>query len=577
MTPHSISFRSRSLGQPTDHLGTQAIAGLTAGERARRFTSQELAELESLASEPNRRMAGEGLLLFGRRLENADRLDSASEVYASVATLGEESLAERGRQRIEAMLGQGSTGLRVEFLLRRLAGHACEPTTLLALGTAGALFRATRLATLSRLVASPTSNLLTRGFGAQALASTAGFAVEGSAFTFTGRLGSEALGRSQDWSPTAVAGDLASSYLVLGGLRLAGGASRFIARNTGVQGYSQKVFEQAGMLGGIYLGHGLEQITGLRPALPRATTWVDSLGLLLQFNLAGRLSRNLPGERFAAWERGLDQQSSALAAGVPRLGPRPFRGPELALASLGASEPARELPSERPLIAQMTGDEGGSSSSPYDQSGIRLLRELRTLEISENAEMEPIIRRWIEAQPHPIAVAVAKSRLKLPQIVMVNRLFQDRFGWQETDVIGRSVRELFHEASSNFTASRIISNIGRLMMGKSVEFDPTRMRFRMANGEFVWCIGAGIYLKIGDNPFAFGMFTEIAAETPAEIPTAATTVRPPSLTPADGLDPKEILRGVPRKPGLLHIRRSQEVLSENPPSENDPEDPKKPK
>src|SRR5262249_1661379 len=124
-----------------------------------------------------------------------------------------------------AVMGQGAMGPRTEFLLRRLSREACEPSSLLAMGAAGALFKVTRLAALSRLAATPTANFLTRGFGARALASTLAFAVQAPAFTMTGRLANEAMGHSQDWSLHSLSRDFASSYLVLGSMKLTGWAA----------------------------------------------------------------------------------------------------------------------------------------------------------------------------------------------------------------------------------------------------------------------------------------------------------------------------------------------------------------
>src|SRR5262249_61741909 len=91
------------------------------------------------------------------------------------------------------------------------------------MGAAGALFKVTRLATLSRLVASPSAGFWTRGIGAQVLASSLAFAVEAPAFTLGSHVAGSALGREQDYGH--LGREIASSYLLLGGLRVAGVAA----------------------------------------------------------------------------------------------------------------------------------------------------------------------------------------------------------------------------------------------------------------------------------------------------------------------------------------------------------------
>ncbi len=321
-------------------------------------------EWRALEAETDPQLFLESSLNFAQRLEAAGRVEAAAELYAEVvgANLGPHSLREdeasggvapgqggggrtptslgpvafggapgsplqrRAQAGLDAILGRGAAGPRAEFLLRNLAQQASDPTMLFAMGTAGAVFRMTRLATLSRLAAAPNPGMMTQLLGGGRLASLTGFALEAPAFTLAARLGNEALGRPQDWSGGALGRDFASSYLVLGGLKLAGWASgaayRRLANPVGAvracpplrrERPLQTLFQQGGMLTGILLGHSLEEHLGLRPRHDGATTLTDSLALLLQFHVAGRLTRQAFGPRFAAWERGLDLQSEALA------------------------------------------------------------------------------------------------------------------------------------------------------------------------------------------------------------------------------------------------------------------------
>src|SRR5262249_25399574 len=119
-----------------------------------------------------------------------------------------------------------------------------------------------------------------------------------------------ALGREQDYSQ--LGREIASSYLLLGGLRVSGIAANALGSGIRIRPI-QGVIQQAGMLGGILLGHGLEESFQLRAHQAGATTLVDSLALLLQFNVAGNLTRHAFGEGFHAWEQGLELQSRYLA------------------------------------------------------------------------------------------------------------------------------------------------------------------------------------------------------------------------------------------------------------------------
>ncbi|MCE9625405.1 MAG: hypothetical protein K8R69_08150 [Deltaproteobacteria bacterium] len=278
-------------------------------------------EWYSLAREPDPQLYWEGVFAFASRLENDGHLDSAASAYQKILSDAPTSLAlrEAARRRLDAFQGRGEAGARAEFLLRRFADQASEPSTLLAMGLAGAAFQMARAVTLSRLAASPTANFLTRGFGARAMASMTGFAVEAPTFTLAGKLGNEALGRSQDWTGLALGRELASSYLVLGGLKLTGWASQSLQQRLGASAGLGGLFHQGGMLSGILLGHRLEEWTGLRRGQPGATTLIDSLAMLLQFHVSGRILPNVLGREFILREK-------LLQDAVRGDGPRSSRG-----------------------------------------------------------------------------------------------------------------------------------------------------------------------------------------------------------------------------------------------------------
>ncbi len=347
------------------------------------LTSAQRSELQSLTQEPDPRLYSQGLLNFAARQESAGSLDVALAVYQRVATgsSAQDPSALLAQQRLDAIRGQGTFGNRAEFLLQNLAKEAAEPSALLAMGAASAAFRLTRLAVFSRLAGAAESGILTRALGAGRLASFAGFAVEAPAYTLTGRLANEALGRRQAWDLRSFGKDLASSYLVLGAMKLAGTASA--ALNAGQSPGLRGVLQQGAMLSGILLGHRLEAWAGLREWRGDANTLMDSLALLLQFHVAGKLTQGAFGPRFAAWEAGLDlqhqilqeaaprfpqggiqtPQTFAVAMGGPPVEPESLSGPHLILMEGGSRDGDRSPVS--PLVAQLI--EHRSSNPPPDQ------------------------------------------------------------------------------------------------------------------------------------------------------------------------------------------------------------------
>jgi len=291
------------------------------GEPASSLCRADRAELLALAGERDPQLFWGGLASFAVRQESAGHTELAAQIDAEIAAAAGGREAARAQLRLDAIVGRGAVGRRAEFLLRRFAAEASDPAMLFAMSAAGIVFRATRLAMLSRLAATPGGSFLTRGLGARAVSSLAGFALEAPAFTLSARVANQALGRNQDWSGSALRRDILSSYLVLGGMKLAGATSSSLHRRiVGSESsrlavsLSAGLFHQAGTLGGIFLGHTLEQSLGLRSEVDGATTLTDSLALLLQFHVAGRISGAAFGDSVGRWERALDSQNESLAA-----------------------------------------------------------------------------------------------------------------------------------------------------------------------------------------------------------------------------------------------------------------------
>lgn len=289
------------------------------------------AELDSLARETDPGLFYEGLLGLAGREERDDRLEFASAIYSTVAESGpNRPLQERAQARLDAIVGRGAIGNRAEFLLRRLARDASHPSMLVGMAGAQAVFGLSRMAILSRLAASPTTNFFTRGFGARALASTGAFMLEAPSFVAFTRGANAALGQEQDWRLATLGREVAGSFITLGALKTAGalstGAFNRIhginpltgraTRLTGLSAFSQRVLPQAAMFGGIVAGHSLETRLGIREHVDGATTMVDSLAMLLQFHVGGRLMHHaMPG--VAAFNHELNVRSE-LVARTPR-------------------------------------------------------------------------------------------------------------------------------------------------------------------------------------------------------------------------------------------------------------------
>jgi len=339
-------------------------------------------ELESLARESDPRLYSEGLFGVALRQEQENHLESALQIYQALESAPLHEVSQRARARREAITGRGSFGARAEFLLRRVADEAADPSTLFAMGAAGAIFRMTRLATLSRLAGIAQPGFLTRLLGASRMASLVGFAVEAPAFTLLSRGSREILGRSQDWSLPGLGRDLASSYLLLGGLRLTGALGQTIGAWSGASPLRQALFQQGSTLTGILLGHRLEAALGLRPQVEGATVLADSLAMLLQFHVAGRLTGAV-FEGSAASESALE----SLAARPATRGPserRPWFLEALPALVTGNSPsfPEAERPPSAPTILAMAAHNpaaGNGSSAGTRSIGQRVEEHLRRL------------------------------------------------------------------------------------------------------------------------------------------------------------------------------------------------------
>ncbi|HKY63307.1 MAG TPA: hypothetical protein VJR29_07815 [bacterium] len=259
-----------------------------------------------------------GLLRVAGREQQAGHESNAALLYQGVAQLAAGETVELAKRRLAVLNDGGQMGDRAEYLLSRFVSEVTDPAPLLAMGAAGLAFRVARGAALARLLELP-SGALTRGAAARALAGVGGFAAEVPVFSAATRTAQAALGHDLDWSAAALKGELSHSFLFLGAIKTVGAAGRSLQRSIGAGPRGSAALAQASLFGGIYAGQALEEAAGFRPPRGGATALVDSLGLFLTFNAAGRLSRSLLGSRFAAWERELDLRSEILGRQGPSL------------------------------------------------------------------------------------------------------------------------------------------------------------------------------------------------------------------------------------------------------------------
>jgi len=248
------------------------------------------------------------------------------------------------------------------MLGRHFARQAADPAMLGAMCLGSAVFQTARLATLSRLAASPTASLLTRGLGARGLAWSVGFGLEVPAFTFGARGLNALLGREQDWSAQALRRDLLSAGLTLFFLKGSGAAASNLTHRLAANGgtasafarFSAAALPQAAAFTGILGAHALEAQLGLRPRTDAGSAVAESLATLLQFHVAGRLLRGMG----LSQEPRLEELHRRLEAANRPRPPLPSLAeawsPRPALAG-GAPEPAR------PAILMMSSEEGRPS------------------------------------------------------------------------------------------------------------------------------------------------------------------------------------------------------------------------
>lgn len=418
---------------------SRALDALPLGRRselAKKVDSTLLAELQSLAGEPDSNLFLEGILGLSRRLLNDGQARTASFVIAVVLRAAETEpgfhdaassrLLARLRLEGEVAEGRGSFGARAEFLARHFVREASHPATIAGFAAGAAAFQCARLFVLSRLAAAPAS-LATRAWGARALASAAGMGAETFSLTLSARSLRHALGENQSWDFRSLRRELLATGITLGLMRGAGavaesGFLRFHgilpgtiqpARFSGFTEVSRVLFPQTAMFGALLVANRTEVALGLRPDSGASLMLTDSLATLLQFHVGGRIFHSLQPGGFRNWVSAMELQSRGLS---PRSGsasgPRIF--PDLHSQMLLASS------GRGPILRDSRGR----------LEGVWMMSELPKAQPSVVARPESVLaptpvrfRDVLESSPHPVLVVDSLGEIRYAND-QARRIFQ---------------------------------------------------------------------------------------------------------------------------------------------------------
>lgn len=366
------------------------------------------AELLSLRDERDPELLGGALRNFAQRQESRGNTELAAAIYQNMAGAPESFGTDASRvaqHRLEVLRGGGNFGERVELFSQSFVRDVTDPATLAGMAFAGGVFQALRTLSYARLLASPATGVLTRGFGARALSFGLAFLAEAPAFSFATRATNGLLGREQDWSATRLKHELAGTYMMLGALRLSGAGGQALYRRwnpTGSGLLTQGFFQQTSMFAGITMATWLEQQTGLREPSSGAALLATSLASLIHFNAVGRVLHGLGGgewtERLRLQQERMENLPPPRPEGAPawnlpgRLEPALVGGDKLFMSSIDGT------PSTPPPPIASTGETragGGRSSRPPPRDVRADLTEIESV-LGHLFDHRPADNSWTE-------------------------------------------------------------------------------------------------------------------------------------------------------------------------------------
>ncbi len=304
-----------------------------------------------------------------------------------------DAIGQRAQENIHVIFGIGGfTPSRAEYLAENFMTQIMDPASLGAMVGAGLTFQIVRFGLLGSAARCGMGGPWVRN-----AANLLAFSAEASTFPIHTRWMANALGRQVDWSTPTLINDVQSSFLVLGGLRLAGGAGRSLSslypRSSQSMATYRFAVENASMFTGLLLGHQMEQVLGLTPHQGTWQILAESLITFTHFKGAQHLIPHLTGRGLQQLEQNLRSQNRFLEGqvdptmrlrGLQNFSPPEIRSPwALAMALPGRSRHDTRADAslfgqdlQRPHLVFSMGGGGPKNSDLRTPELIPLIQEL---------------------------------------------------------------------------------------------------------------------------------------------------------------------------------------------------------
>lgn len=292
-------------------------------------------ELAALGQESDREVFYRDLQTRARELQASGSIKEAVLLYEFILSSSEngsspgESIKRQASLSYNALLQRGPLVPQIEFQMSRFIDEVTHPIALSSMVAAGLTYGSVRWATFAGLGRFPAVSWLTRGWGAQVLASVAGLGAESGAFLGVERGLSSLTGHRKSLTAATLSQEYWSLALMLGLLRASGGLTRSLlslpslrvrSTNTWLHRVPHIIAPQAAMYASILGAHSLETQLGWRKPMETSPLALGALITLLQFNAMGRLTENALGEGYANLNRDLHRRGDRLGQSLKNLG-----------------------------------------------------------------------------------------------------------------------------------------------------------------------------------------------------------------------------------------------------------------
>jgi superfamily II DNA or RNA helicase/DNA-directed RNA polymerase alpha subunit len=282
--------------------------------------------LLSISQETDLQLFAEGLLNIGRSLKKA--LDEAK-AGLIFQMLGQDAIPIKAREaakaEYDAMVGQGSTGMRVEHLANRFFKDAADYKTIVPMLGSTALFSVVRTAAAAKLATSGL-DFISRGLGLKIASAFFGSAVEIPTFALSGRALHKIFG---DQVRESVSEDLLSAGITLTFLKGFGFAGNkayaqlhqlnelgLSTRLAGLSKFTQPLLSQSFMFAGLLTAHKAEEKVGRRAHVDNATTITDTLASMVSLGVGGHLGNRVLGSGYAKFQQEMEFRMGNAEFGV---------------------------------------------------------------------------------------------------------------------------------------------------------------------------------------------------------------------------------------------------------------------